>query len=236
MSFRQSIVWQVSQKKRGIIFSSGNLVFPQEKLANVAVILSDLCKIGTIMRFEKGAYYRPYLSTRKSCPTERAILEYLTSKSKGYVSGRYAYDYVGLKQDLFSEITIASCNPIRHIEINGLKVVFVKAYVDKVASKDIGMVYLLDTIKDIKNIPGHTEQDVYDTLKQKCIKALPLQNIERLVRLSQKYPPRVRKILGDMLEDINEISLRDKVIQSLYPTTRYVLNYAKSPIYPTELK
>ena len=219
---------QIKAKKRSVVFSFSDLIFPSDKLGHVAVVLSDLCKTGDVIRLEKGAYYKPCDTSHNPCLAEHAIVTYITSKHKGYVTGHYAYNQLGLTQGRSPAITIASSRPVRRMEINGLKFFFVKTYVNNPSVKDVGLVYILDAIKDIKMIPGRTVQDVYDAIKSSHIKELSPKRMERLVCLSQKYPPRVRKILGDMLDDLREGALRDRVVQSLCPTTRYVQHYTKS--------
>ena len=58
-SFRKEILQQIEQIDVGRIFTFRDLSFPNDKLANVAVFLSEQSKKGILMRVEKGAYFRP---------------------------------------------------------------------------------------------------------------------------------------------------------------------------------
>jgi predicted transcriptional regulator of viral defense system len=56
LSFKSDILKQVERIPEGKIFTFSDIVFPMEKFANLAVILSDLSRKGQLVRFEKGAY------------------------------------------------------------------------------------------------------------------------------------------------------------------------------------
>ena len=58
-SFKTDIYSQIDNIPEGRIFTFGDLSFPQSKLANIAVILSNLTKEKKLARIEKGAYYKP---------------------------------------------------------------------------------------------------------------------------------------------------------------------------------
>ena len=59
VSFRREILQQIERIDTGRIFTFRDLSFPNDKLANVAVLLSEQNKKGVLVRVEKGAYFRP---------------------------------------------------------------------------------------------------------------------------------------------------------------------------------
>jgi len=85
----------------------------------------------------------------------------------------------------------------------------------------------LGAIKDIKKIPGRTEQDVYESLKQRYFENYDYPVLDKIVSLAVSYPPRVRKILGDILEDMNYTDLQKELSQTIIPTTRFDLHYTR---------
>lgn len=230
MSFRRDILDQISRKKKGVVFSFKDLTFPAGKLANVAVVLSELCKKGELNRLEKGAYFKPASSSGLFTHpdlSQEALVKYLTAKYDGYVTGDRAYSQFGLTNAPCAKVSIATRKNVRRTNFHGLEVDFVKAYVGHIrSSEELYCVHILDAIKDIKSIFGKTEQEIYDVLKINHIGKLSSGHKIKLINMAQNYPPRVKKILGDIFEDLHEYSLRDKVTQGLYPTTRYSLNYA----------
>ena len=78
----------------------------------------------------------------------------------------------------------------------------------------------LDTIKFIKKIPDTGIARSITALKS-SIGQLPENDIKKIIRLSDKYQPRVKAILGAILDDLgygsHTIVLRD----ALNPGTKY---------------
>jgi len=87
---------------------------------------------------------------------------------------------------------------------------------------------LLDAIKDMKRIPGTTEQDIYNRIKSQYFNGYSLPELEKVVSLAKSYPPRVRKVVADILGDIGQTMLQTEMAKTLLPTTRFNLNY-KTP-------
>jgi len=76
-----------------------------------------------------------------------------------------------------------------------------------------------------EHIPGCTEQDVYDRIKKHHLKQFEQDILTKMVLLALEYPPRVRKILGDMLGDLHLPELQIELTRTISPTTRFDLNY-----------
>lgn len=231
ISFKENITRQIERIESGKIFTSKDLVYPHEKFANVSVILSRKSIKGELVRIEKGVYYKPKKSVLGlgSLPLyQDEQLKYLTDKLDGYISGAYIYNKMGLTEQVPSVITIATPKPVRNFKFKKLFIETVKSYSLKPLNDEV-LIYLrlLDAIKDIKRVPGRTEQDVYDTLKIKYFRKFDYSVFREIVSLAIPYPPRVRKILSDMLDDMNIHDLRDELLQTVIPTTRFNLHYKK---------
>lgn len=241
-SLRNNIIGQIEAINEGQIFTSHDLIYPIDKLANVCVILSELTFKQKLNRIAKGAYYKPKKSLLGlgSLPIyQEEQLNFLTKKLDGYLSGSYIYNKMGLTEQVTPIITIATHKPSRSFTFKKLRVKCVEAYVETKFYKEEYLIYirLLDAIKDIKHIPGKNQQDIYDTIKEQY---LPFYNddiLTKIVTLANDYPPRVRKVLSDMLEDLNKIDLHCKLSASILPTTRFNFNYNKSnPYGSTQIK
>jgi hypothetical protein len=101
----------------------------------------------------------------------------------------------------------------------------VKAYIDTPKdSHELYLVQLLDAMKDIKHIPGVSPQDAFEKILRLHISPLSSADLNRLVSLSRNYPPRVRKVLGDILANRDE-NLRNELLSTINPTTRFSLSY-----------
>lgn len=228
-SFRSNIIKQIETIPEGKIFTFTDLDFPMEKFANVAVILSELAKRKKLARVEKGAYYRPKQSSLGLgvLPIyQDEQLNYLTRKLNGYLTGTYIYNKMALTEQVSSVITIAAPQPVRPFRFKKLSVECVKAYVDIPDNENVlHLVRMLDAMKDLKYIPGTTPQQAYNRIYALHISQLSTIDLERIVTLATTYPPRVRKILSDMLKKANRPDLSKQLVKTICPTTRFKLLY-----------
>lgn len=229
-SFKAEILEQIDNIPDGKIFTFRDLLFPLDKMANVAVILSDLSKDSKLVRVEKGAYYKPKKSSLGlgELPVfQDEQIAYLSKKLNGYLTGGYIYNKMSLTEQVSQTITIASHTPVRPFRFNNLAIKSVKAYVKDIpkSETDLKLVRILDTIKDIKNIPATSPQEAYDRIFSYHLSCLSQKELEKIVSLSISYPPRVRKILGDMMEQNNSHDLMEYLVGTISPTTRFDLSY-----------
>jgi len=228
-SFRKEMLGQIGRIDAGRIFTYRDLSFDTEKTANVTVLLSEQARKGTLVRVEKGAYYRPRessLGLGKLPVYQAEQFRYLTEKLNGYLTGAYIYNKMGLTEQVATTITIATPSPVRRFRFRNLEVECVKAYCTE--SPGEGLVqYLrvLDAIKDLKRIPGTTGQDIYDRVKGRYFNGYGQAELEKIVSLAKRYPPRVRKVVADILGDIGQTSLQAEMRKALLPTTRFNLGY-----------
>lgn len=231
-SFRREILQQIERMDTGRIFTFRDLAFPNDKLANVAVLLSEQSKKGVLVRIEKGAYFRP----RKSALGLGALpvyqdeqFRYITQKLDGYITGAYIYNKMGLTEQVATTITIATLKPVRHFRFKNLDIESVKAY-SLVYHDEANIPYLrlLDAIKDIKHIPGSTQQDIYERIKNQYFKVFSMQELINVVSLTKDYPPRVRKIVADILGEIGQQDLQCEISGTILSTTRFMFSYKTS--------
>jgi hypothetical protein len=203
-SFKAEIQLQINKMPEGRIFTFSDLSFPTFKIAHVAVIMSRFVKEKKLARIEKGVYYKPKLSDLDlgyCLVYHEEKLNYLTRKVKGYLTGAYIYNKMSLTEQVPSSVvTIAVRYPVRAFKFETLSVKCVKAYVDiSDNSLDLYLVRILDAIKDYKHIPGTSPQIAYERIFNLHVSLLDDINLEKLVSLSENYPPRVKKILRRML-------------------------------------
>ena len=224
-SFQSDIHKQINTMPEGRIFTFGDLFFPFTKFAHVAVILSNLTKEKKLVRIEKGAYYKPKPSSLGLgyLPVyQEEKLDYLSKKLDGYLTGTYIYNKMSLTEQVPSVITIAVRYPVRAFKFEKLSVECVKAYVHISGNNpDLHLVWILDAIKDCRNIPGTIPQMAYNRIFNFHVSPLEYASLKKLVSLSMNYPPRVRKILSRMLHDNNNFELCEQLVATICPTTRF---------------
>lgn len=228
-SFRREILQQIERIDTGRIFTFRDLSFPNDKLANVAVLLSEQNKKGVLVRVEKGAYFRPRKSALGlgSLPVyQDEQFRYITQKLDGYITGAYIYNKMGLTEQAATTITVATPKPVRRFRFKNLDIECVKAYsMAHLNENNIPYLRVLDAVKDIKHIPGSTEQDIYERIKNQYFKGFSMPELINVVTLTKGYPPRVRKIVSDILGEIGQQGLQQKLTSTILSTTRFNLNY-----------
>lgn len=94
-----------------------------------------------------------------------------------------------------------------------------------ITKKNIPLLQILDSIKYIKKIPDAN-------VKLSCLrfleilKKLNLDDKKELIRLSLKYPPSTRALLGALLDELQEKAITLTLKESLNPITKYELSNA----------
>jgi hypothetical protein len=126
---------------------------------------------------------------------------------------------------------IATNRNLKKINIGWLKTNSVKAYAE-VTEENYPLLGILDALKDIKSIPDSSASNAIKILMPK-IKVFKKNDIENLIKYALQYPPRVRALLGAILENIfrNKFDLLT-LKSSLNPSTNFKLGI-KNTVLPT---
>lgn len=133
---------------------------------------------------------------------------------------------MGLTEQVAMTITIATPRPVRRFLFKNLTVETVKAYNTAYHNEaNIPYLRLLDAMKDIKRIPGSTQKEIYGRIINQYFKDYSMRELRKVVSLAKDYPPRVRRIVADMLDEIGQQELHRKISDTILPTTRFNLNY-----------
>ena len=213
-SFRQQIIEQVEKIRKGRIFTAKDLTFDASMATYVNKLLSELVKKDKIKRIEKGAYYRfgmmKYGLGSKPVYQEEKI-RYILSKTGGYLSGYYAYNLMGLTEQVPTVITIATPNPVRPFRFVNLRFNCIKAYKGNFMPDKVEYLRVLDVINHIKHVPGRTGDDVYRELKELYFSHYSDKEIDVVVKLSEYYPKKVQRTVIQLLAE----SGKDRIAEEL---------------------
>jgi len=204
-SFRKNIIRQIEQIEEGKLFTFKSLNFAPQKRANVAVILSEMTKKGAITRVEKGTYFRPkpsLLGLKHRPLAHQEKLDFISNELNGYITGPYIFNQMQLTEQVSMVVTVATPKPVRKFEKMNVRVECVKSYIDNLGSVNLYHLRLLDAIKFIRVVPGTTPADVYARLVDFHFKKIQKKDLEEINRLALKYPPRVRRIMMDINQDL----------------------------------
>lgn len=192
-----------------------------------AKALERLQKKGIIKKVSKGVFYKPKISVFGALPPDyNQILQnylYEDGKRTGYVTGYVLYNQLSLTTQMAFTTTIATNRSRKKINVGWLKTNCVKAYVE-VTEENYPLLGILDALKDIKSIPDSSASNAIKILMPK-IKVLEKNDIENIIKYALKYPPRVRALLGAIIENVfrkNEYDVLP-LEKSLNPSTTFKL-------------
>jgi acyl-CoA hydrolase len=94
-----------------------------------------------------------------------------------------------------------------------------KSYVD-VTNDNYYLLGILDAIKDFNRISDRDNKSVIVILTNK-IRALSAEKTTELIEYALKYPPRVRALLGAIMEYTGKVVELDPIKKSLNPLSTY---------------
>ncbi len=209
-----------------ITFGYEQLPIGREEFWSAAKTMERLQKKGLIRKLSKGKFYKPKMTVfGEKQPGEQDILKsYLYQKGQrmAYITGISLYNQLGLTTQIPSVIQIASRSRRNIGAIGTIKVSPVKSYVD-VTDENYQILGFLDAMKDLKKIPDVDVSAALAIFKNR-IKGLGPEQQSQMVDYALSYPPRVRALLGAVMEDIKSGTDLNGLKESLNPLTRFELS------------
>jgi hypothetical protein len=134
---------------------------------------------------------------------------------------------MNLTTQMAFRIKIASNRRI-NIDKGSIKAKSVKSYAE-VTEANYQLLGFLDAIKDIKRIPDCTVANAVKILSIK-LKTFEDKKIDELVKYALFYPPRVRSLMGAILENIGITTNTKKLKESLNPITTFELGLKETDL------
>lgn len=212
------------------VFTIEDLGFPMDWWENVRVKLGRMVKAGLIEKVGRGKYYRPKTSVFgniEPLPNEMVKdLMYSNGVLSGYVTGYSVWNQMGLTSQISNIIIIGTSRRRDALKRGNYEIRFIMQP-NKITSDSIPLLQILDSLKLIKRIPDTTVDQSVRIIK-KYIADLDENRLSSLVKLAMKYPPRVRALLGAILESIGNNQYLGKLKQSLNPTSTYAIGLTES--------
>jgi hypothetical protein len=208
----------------GEVFTYEQLNLEPTEYRAAVKALGRMTQTGLVKRASTGRYYKPKKTVFGELkPGEDQLLKsYLFKKGKriAYVTGESLYNKMGLTTQVSKNIKIASRDKRVITKVGSVIVKPVKSYVD-VTDDNYFILEILDAIKDFKEIPDLNRKAVLKRLSQK-IKEIKDDDIQKLIRTSLKYPPRVRALAGALLTNLKiDGKLIQPLVSSLNPLSVY---------------
>jgi hypothetical protein len=224
---------QIKTFSEGKTFGYDALSIDRANFAAAAKALERLQKEGVIKKASKGVFYKPKRTTFGELkPDYNELLRpYLFENGKrvAYVTGPALYNSLGLTTQVAFRIKIASRAKRIVINRGPLKADAVKSYAE-VNDKNYQILGLLDAFKDIKHIPDCSVEQGINRLGD-ILKSLNPHQTTLLINYALFYPPRVRALVGAILEtlDISSDNIQ-KLKDSLNPFTTITLGISRAQL------
>jgi predicted transcriptional regulator of viral defense system len=199
--------------------------------------LNRMVLSGKLVKLSKGKYYKPEQSKFGQIPaSEYQIVKDLLEQDGriiGYITGFRAYNELGLTTQVPNTIQIGT-NKLKNPTKRGLyKIMFVTQN-NNINKESIPLLRMLDAIKDIKKIPDAMIDDSISIMADHISK-LSKEELQNIKRLSIKYTPVTRALLGAIIEMIYSIENTQPLYTSLNHITKYKLGASLAAL-PTKEK
>lgn len=207
------------------VFTIEDLGFPPEWWENVRVKLGRMIKSGLLERAGRGKYFKPKKTVFGNIgPNQSEVVKdlmYDDGVLSGYITGYSVWNQMGLTSQI-SNIIVVGTTRRRDAMKRGLYQIRFIMQPNRITSDAIPMLQILDSLKMIRKIPDTTVENSVAILKSHISK-LEEKGLYSLLKLSKKYPPRVRALLGAILESIGRPNLAEELRKTLNPMTTYSL-------------
>jgi hypothetical protein len=230
MTISKKIEDKVKNLPIGTTFTYQTLSVKADEYAATAKALERLIKKEVIKRVSTGVFYKPKQTIfGELMPREEELLKnYLFENDKriAYITGLSLYNKLGLTTQVPKTIKIASRDKRIFASIGNIKGKPVKSYID-VSDKNYYILEILDALKDFKQIPDMDKKSGLLLLADR-IKKWEKKDKTLLIKYALKYPPRVRAILGAILENFITSEDVKPLKESLNPLSQYEYNIVET--------
>lgn len=217
---------KIDRLESGFVFTYDCFDLRADQISALKKVLSRMVKSGKIRKLSKGKFYKPKKSQfgELSPDTYQVVKDLLEKDGKviGYITGISIYNKLGLTTQVYNTIQIGVNREKKAIQRGIYKVKFIKQP-NKITKENIPLLRILDSIRNIKNIPDTTVEASCIRLKA-IINELELRDQEKLIKLVLKYNPATRALFGAIIENVNNNLDTDAIYQSLNPATIYSFN------------
>mgnify|MGYP003495765589 CR=1 FL=1 len=215
----------IDRLPKGYVFTYADFTTEVNKKEAVIKALNRMVVSGKIAKLAKGKYYKPESTPFGNLePNQFQVVKDLLEedgKVIGYLTGYSVFNQLGLTTQVSNTIQIGR-NEIRPaLKRDRYTIKFIKQK-NTITKEYVPLLQLLDAIRYIKKIPDNTVLSSCLRLIS-ILKSLSQNDLSTLVRLSQKYPPATRALLGALLEEFGNVQFEELLQKKLNPITKYKL-------------
>ena len=233
MKLAEQIRIRINKLPKGKTFGYADLGIAKEDYQTGAKALERLQTKGIIKKISKGVFYKPEQTIFGELKPDynEQLRPYLFENGKriAYITGAYLYNQLNLTTQMAFRIKIACRGKRISINRGAVKADAVKSYAE-VTDSNYELLGFLDAFKDIRQIPDSTTAKTVKLLSERIKQLTETQRAE-MVKYALLYPPRVRALLGAILES-QMASSKDikKLKESLNPLTTIKVGLKESDL------
>jgi hypothetical protein len=230
MKITDYISYTIDRLPKGYVFTYADFITEVNQKEAVIKALNRLVAAGKIAKLSKGKYYKPETTPFGNLqPDQTQVVKDLleeNGKTVGYLTGYSIYNSLGLTTQISNTIQIGK-NEVRPAFKRGQYTISFIKQNNIITKENIPLLQILDAIRYIKKIPDTTISKSCERLLV-LLKNLTDSETSTLVRLSLKYPPSTRALLGTLLDTIQTDNITEPLHKSLNPITKYKLPGVKN--------
>ena len=236
MKITDYIANAIDRLPKGYVFTYSDFMGDVKSKEAAIKTLNRMVSSGKISKLSKGKYFKPEKTAfgELAPPQYQVVKDILEDDGKliGYLTGFSVFTKLGLTTQVGKLIQIGRNEARPSLKRERYTISFIRQR-NTITKENIPLLQLLDAMRYIKKIPDAT-------IPKSCLRFLDLitnldeSEIKTLVRLSQKYPPACRALLGAILEQLGRIDLLNNLKKSLNPITQYQLP-GVSEVLPTSI-
>lgn len=236
MKTSEYIQFKVERLPKGYVFTYEDFVSEVNNKEAVIKSLNRMALSGKIGKLAKGKFYKPESTVFGTLlPDQSQIVKDLLEKDGkliGYLTGYSIYNKLGLSTQISNTIQIGKNEVRSSLKRDRYKISFIKQK-NNITKENIPLLQILDAIRFISKIPGTTVSDSCKRLLS-ILQNLTPKEKSTATRLSLKYPPSTRALLGALWEQLGEKEQLPLLQKSLNPITSYKLGIPANVLSTTE--
>jgi hypothetical protein len=229
---------KINKLPKGYIFTYRDFLVNEINTEAVIKSLNRMASSGEISKLAKGKFYKPEKTPfGELIPDQSEIVKDLLGDSKtkitGYLTGQSIYHKLGLSTQVSNTIQIGTSNSRPTLKRGNYKITF-SIQKNIITKENIPLLQILDSIKNFKKIPDASPDAICKRF-QMIINNLSETEINNAIRLSMKYPPSARALLGALIDHSTKSISTTNLFESLNPITSYDFNISEDAL-PTVTK
>jgi hypothetical protein len=228
MKIAEYIAYTIDRLPRGYVFTYADFMGEVKSKEAAVKALNRMAAAGKISKLSKGRYYKPEKTAfgELAPPEYQVVKDLLEDDGKiiGYLTGYSVYTQLGLTTQISNLIQVGRNEVRPAFKRERYSISFVRQR-NIITKENVPLLQLLDALRYVKKIPDTTIETVCERFL-KLVDALTETEEKTVIRLSQKYPPSTRALLGAILEQLGRKDALSALRKSLNPITQYQLGGA----------